>query len=180
MSDQFEYELIKEYYSYSFRSVNLDSPYTDCLLYLYRKSSQKPNFNGFITTYFKHELTDNKELLFNFLRTLSYIHKHVKKQQKFEINDKQQTFHEVTFRLIDFIRYVKVNEKNHHQRNKIVDIFKQFQDLHQFQLQTFNRTLDDNFILNNDCKFTSVVLIPYFKIFIYHLRILFPPNYLLL
>lgn len=46
----------------------------------------------------------------------------------------------------------------------MVDIFKQFQDLHQFQLKTFQRTLDDNFILNNDCKFKSVVLIPYFNV----------------
>ena len=161
---QFEHELIKEYYSYSFRSVTLDSPYTDWLLYWYRKYSQKPKYNGFITTYFKHELTDNKELIFNFLRTLSYIHKHGKKQQKFEINDRQQIFHEVTFRLIDFIRYVKVNEKNHRQRNRVVEIFKQFQDLHQFQLKTFQRTLNDNLILNDDCEFTSVVLIPYFNI----------------
>ena len=161
---QFEHELIKEYYSYSFRSLTLNSPYTDWLLYWYRKFSQKPNLNGFITTYFKSELIDNKELIFNFLRTLSYIHKHGKKQQKFEINDQQQTFHEVTFRLIDFIRYVKVNEKNHRQRNRMVEIFKQFQYLHQFQLKTFQRTLDDNLILNDDSEFTSVVLIPYFNV----------------
>ena len=161
---QFEHELIKEYYSYTFRSVNLNSPYTDWLLYWYRKSSQKPNVNGFITTYFKQELTDNKELIFNFLRTLSYIHKHGKKQQKFEINDQQQTFYEVTFRLIDFIRYVKGNQKNHRQRNKMVEIFKQFQYLHQFQLKTFQTTLDDNLILNDNSQFTSVVLIPYWNI----------------
>jgi hypothetical protein len=160
----FEHELIKEYYSYSFRSVTLNSPYSDWLLYWYRKFSQKPNPNGFITTYFKQELTANKELIFNYLRTLSYIHKHGKKQQKFQINDQQQTFYEVTFRLIDFIRYVKGDEKNHRQRNRMVEIFKQFQDLHQFQLKTFQTTLDDNLILNDNSQFTSVVLIPYFSI----------------
>lgn len=161
---QFEHELIKEYYSYSFRSLTLNSPYTDWLLYCYRKYSQKTNFNGFITTYFKPELTYNKELIFNFLRTLSYIHKHGKKTQKFQINDQQQTFYEVTFRLIDFIRYLKVNEKNHRQRNRMVEIFKQFQDLHQFQLKTFQTTLDDNLILDNNYQFTSIVLIPYFNV----------------
>ena len=161
---EFEDYISKSFFKHFWKSIFLETCFTDWLLYWYRKSSQKPNFNGFITTYFKHELTDNKELLFNFLRTLSYIHKHGKKQQKFEINDQQQTFHEVTFRLIDFIRYVKVNEKNHRQRNRMVDIFKQFQDLHQFQLKTFQRTLDDNFILNDDCEFTSVVLIPYFNV----------------
>ena len=71
----------------------------------------------------------------------------------------------VTFRLIDFIRYIKVNEKNHEQRKKMVDIFKQFQDLHQFKLETFQTTLDDNLSLNdNYSEFTSVVLIPYFNI----------------
>lgn len=134
------------------------------MLYWYRKFSQKPNLNGLITTYFKQELTDNKELIFNYFRTLSYIHKHGKKQQKFQINDQQQTFYEVTFRLIDFIRYVKGNEKNHRQRNRMVEIFKQFQDLHQFQLKTFQTILDDNLILNDNSQFTSVVLIPYFSI----------------
>ena len=51
---QFEHELIKEYYSYTFRSVTLDSPYTDWLLYWYRKFSHKPNFNGFITVSYTH------------------------------------------------------------------------------------------------------------------------------
>ena len=71
----------------------------------------------------------------------------------------------VTFRLIDFIRYVKVNEKNHEQRKKMLNIFKQFQDLHQFKLETFQTTLNDNLSLNdNYSEFTSVVLIPYFNI----------------
>ncbi len=65
----------------------------------------------------------------------------------------------VTFRLIDFIRYVTVNEKNHEQRKKMVNIFKQFQDLHQFKFETFQTTLNDNY-----SEFTSVVLIPYFNI----------------
>lgn len=117
-----------------------------------------------ITTYFKSELTHNKELIFNFLQTLSYIHKHGKKTPKFQINDQQQTFYEVTFRLIDFICYLKVNEKNRRQRNRIVEIFKQFQDLHQFQLKAFQTTLDDNLILNNNYQFTSIVLIPYFNV----------------
>ena len=41
----FEHELIKEYYSYSFRSVTLNSPYRDWLLYWHKKFSQKPNLN---------------------------------------------------------------------------------------------------------------------------------------
>ena len=121
---QFEYHLIKEYYIHSFRSVTLNSPYADWLLYWYRKWSQKSNINGSITTYFKSTLIDNKELIFNYLRTLSYIQNHGKKQQIFQINDEQQSFYVVTFRLIDFIRYVKVNEKNHQQRKKMVNNFK--------------------------------------------------------
>lgn len=162
---QFEYYLIKEYYIHSFRSVTLNSPYADWLLYWYRKWCQKSNISGSITTYFKSTLIDNKELIFNYLRTLSYIQNHGKKQQIFQINDDQQSFYVVTFRLIDFMRYVKVNEKNHEQRKKMLNIFKQFQDLHQFKLETFQTTLNDNLSLNdNYSEFTSVVLIPYFNI----------------
>ena len=167
---QFEHQLTKEYYSYSFRSVNLNSPYTDWLLHWYRKWSQKSNFNGFITTYFNQEsstLNNNKEIIFNFLRTLSYIQRHGNKQQKFEIDDDKQIFYVVTFRLIDFLRYIKVNEKNHRQRIRMIEIFKHFQYLHDFKLQTFQATLDNNLSLDNnsnDPEFTSVVLIPYFRI----------------
>lgn len=128
------------------------------------------NLNGFLTTYFNQEsptLNNNKEIIFNFLRTLSYIQRHGNKQQKFEIDDDKQTFYVVTFRLIDFLRYIKVNEKNHRQRIRMIEIFKHFQYLHDFKLQTFQATLDNNLILNNnsnDPEFTSVVLIPYFKI----------------
>jgi len=161
---QFEYHLINEYYIHSFRSVTLNSPYADWLLYWYRKWSQKSNFNGFITTYFNQEsstLNNNKEIIFNFLRTLSYIQRHGNKQQKFEIDDDKQTFYVVTFRLIDFLRYIKVNEKNHRQRIRMIEIFKHFQYLHDFKLQIFQATLDNN---SNDPEFTSVGLIPYFKI----------------
>jgi hypothetical protein len=164
---QFEYHLIKEYYIQSFRSVTLNSPYADWLLYWYRKWFQKSNINGSITTYFKSPLIDNKELIFHYLRTLSYIQNHGKKQQLFQINgnDEHQSFYVVTFRLIDFLRYVKVNEKNHKQRKKMIDIFKQFQDLHQFKLEIFQTTLNDNLSLNdNYSEFTSLVMIPYFNI----------------
>ena len=46
----------------------------------------------------------------------------------------------------------------------MVEILKHFEHLHKFQLETFRTTLDDNLILNDDCHFTSVVLIPYFNI----------------
>lgn len=162
---QFEYNLIKEHYIHSFRSVTLNSLYADWLLYWYRKWAQKSNINGSITTYFKLPQIDNKELIFNYFRTLSYIQNHGKKQQIFQINDEQQSFYEVTFRLIDSIRYVKVNEKNHQPRKKVLNIFKQFQDLHHFKLETFQTILNDNLSLNHNYSgFTSVVMIPYFNV----------------
>lgn len=167
---QFEHQLSKQFYSHSFGSLNLNSSYTDWLLHWYRKLSDTPNLNGFLTTYFNKEsstLSNNKELIFNFLRILSYIKNHGNRKQTFEIEDEQQTFHVVTFRLIDFLRYMKVNEKNHRQRINMVEIFKQFEYLHDFKLQTFRTTLDDSLILNdnsNEAEFTSVVMIPYLKI----------------
>ena len=49
----------------------------------------------------------------------------------------------------------------------MIEIFKHFQYSHDFKLQTFQATLDNNLSLDknsNDPEFTSVVLIPYFKI----------------
>lgn len=113
---QFEHELSKQFYYHSFGSLNLNSSYTDWLLHWYRKLSDTPNLKGFITTYLNKKssiLSNNKELIFNFLWILSYIKNHGNRKQTFEIEDEQQTFHVVTFRPIDFLRYIKVNEKNH-------------------------------------------------------------------
>lgn len=71
------------------------------------------------------------------------------------------------FLLIDFLRYMKVNEKNHRQRINMVEIFKKFEYLHDFKLRTFRTTLVDSLILNdnsNDAEFTSVAMISYLKI----------------
>ena len=65
--------------------------------------------------------------------------------------------------LIDFLRYMKVNEKNHRQRINKVEIFKKFEYLNDFKLQTFRTTLDDS-LISNDAEFTSVAMIPYLKI----------------
>jgi hypothetical protein len=49
----------------------------------------------------------------------------------------------------------------------MIEIFKEFEYLHEFKFQTFQTALDDSLILNTDLtgnKFSSVVLIPFFRI----------------
>lgn len=75
--------------------------------------------------------------------------------------------HVVKFRLVDFLRFIKVNERNHGQRTNIIEIFKEFEYLHNFKLQVFRTTLDDSLSLNSDFngnEFGSIVMIPFFKI----------------
>jgi hypothetical protein len=73
---QLENDLSKLFYSHSFSSLNVNSCYTDWLLNRYRIGSVQKKLNGFITTYFNIEsltLSDNKRLIFHFLRILSFI-----------------------------------------------------------------------------------------------------------
>ena len=83
------------------------------------------------------------------------------------MDDDSQTFHVVKFRLVDFLRFIKLNERNHRQRSNMIEIFKEFEYLHEFKLQRFQTALDDSLSLNTDLngnEFSSVVLIPFFKI----------------
>jgi hypothetical protein len=167
---QLENDLSKLFYSHSFSSLNVNSCYTDWLLNRYRIGSVQKKFNVFITTYFNIEnllLSDNKRLIFHFLRILSFLRNQENIKQTFKIDDDSQTFHVVKFRLVDFLRFIKVNERSHRQRTNILEIFKEFEYLHDFKLQIFRTTLDDSLSLNNDFngnEFSSIVMIPFFKI----------------
>ena len=88
-------------------------------------------------------------------------------KQTFKIDDDSQSFYVVKFRLVNFLRFIKVNERNHRQRTNILEIFKEFEYLHDFKLQIFRTTLDDSLSLNSDFngnEFSSIVMIPFFKI----------------
>ena len=73
---EFEHNLSKHFYQHSFESLNLNSYYMDWLLHWYRKSSPKQNIISLLTTYLKN---NNKELIFNFLRFLSFLQSQTKK-----------------------------------------------------------------------------------------------------
>ena len=160
---QFEHDFSKQFYSHSFGSLNVNSSYTDWLL---RTCSGAQKLNGFISTYLNIEsliFSNNKKLIFHFLRILSFIRNQENIKQTFKIDDDSQTFHVVKFRLVDFLRFIKFNERNHRQRTNMIEIFKEFEYLYDFKFQRFRTTLDDSLILN-DTEFSSVVMIPFFKI----------------
>ena len=92
---KFEDKLSKHFYWQSFESLNLNSSYMDW----YRKSSQKQNKIGFLTTYLKN---DNKELTFNFLRFLSFLQNQTKKSYTRSFDD--QVYYMISFPLSDFTR----------------------------------------------------------------------------
>jgi hypothetical protein len=85
----------------------------DWLPYWYRKSSQKQNKIGFLTTYLKN---DNKELTFNFLRFLSFLQNQTKKSYTRSFDD--QVYYMIRFSLSDFTRYIGADHKSHYQRKK--------------------------------------------------------------
>ena len=150
---QLENDLSKLFYFYSFSSLNVNSCYTDWLLNHYRIGSVQKKFNIFITTYFNIEsllLSDNKKFIFYFLQILYFIRNQENIKQTFKIDDDSQTFHVVKFRLVDFLRFIKVNERNYRQRTNILEIFKEFEYLHDFKLQIFRTTLDDSLSLTSD------------------------------
>lgn len=164
-----ENDLSKLFYSQSFDSLIFNSCYTDWLIHWYRTRSNKKDLNRFITSYFKiknkFSLEDNKKLIFDFFRILSFIRNKEYIHQTFKIDDDPQTFHVVKFHLVDFLRFINLNEKNHRHRRNTVEIFKSFEYIHAFQLQTFRTILNDCLSMGgDDIEFTSVVMIPFFKI----------------
>ena len=104
----------------------------DWLLDWYRKSSQKQNTIGLLTTYLKN---DNKELTFNFLRFLSFLQNQTKKSYTRSFDD--QVYYMIRFPVSDFTRYIGADHKSHYQRKKALQIFKDLEAFQIFKLQTF-------------------------------------------
>lgn len=147
--DKFEHSLSQHFFERSFESLNLNSSLTDWLLDWYRKIYNKKS--GFATSYITTRKLDSftdKQLLFNLFRFLSFAQeREVSKQY---IND--QVYYIVTFPVIDFTRYLGLNERSHYQRNKTLQILQTFQTL-----QPVLDYLDDSY-------FRSYVIFPYVKI----------------
>ena len=90
-----ENDLSKLFYSQSFDSLSFNSCYTDWLIHWYRIRLNQKELNRFNTSYFKINnllLYDNKKLIFDFFRILSFIRNKEYIKQTFKIDDDAQTF----------------------------------------------------------------------------------------
>jgi len=96
----------------------------------------------------KMDSLNDKELLFNLFRFLSFIQDREASKQFLD----DQVYYLVTFPVVDFIRYLGLNERSHYQRNKILGILQ--------SLQTLKPVL--NYF--DDIYFRSSVMFPYVKI----------------
>jgi hypothetical protein len=123
---EFEHGLSKHFYQRSFDCLNLNSYFTDWLLNWYRKIHKKKT--GLLTSYMTDKKIDSlndKELLFNVFRFLSFIQDREASKQLLD----DQVYYLVTFPVIDFTRYLGLNERSHYQRNKILEILQSLQTL---------------------------------------------------
>ena len=100
---------------------------------------------GLLTSYMTDRKLDSFSDLFRFL---SFIQDREGSKQFLD----DQVYYLVTFPVIDFTRYLGLNERSHYQRNKILEILQSLQTL---------KPILDNF---DDIYFRSSVMFPYVKV----------------
>ncbi len=148
--NEFEYELSKHFYSRSFKSLNLNHSCMNWLLDRHRKQKQKKGVDALIFSYIKNKNINlnDKKLMFNLFNFLSFI----KNQESSTIVLDDQVYYLVKFSIINYTRYLGLNDRSHYQRKKVLQILQ--------SLQTLGPVIE-NF---DDFYFKSSIMIPYVKV----------------
>jgi len=134
----FEHKLTLHFYQRSFDSIILNNCYTDWLLDWLRKSSEKQGLTGLRTSYLESNILnshDEKELIFNLFRFLSFIQK--RKMDKKSLNE--QIYYLITFPVMDLVIHMQLDQKNPRHRKKVLDMVHRFQKLGPI-IETFSDT----------------------------------------
>jgi hypothetical protein len=150
--DNFEQVMTETFFNYSKKVLAIDENYTDWLMDHYRK--QNPIKNSLVTGYFNQKSAnsklidmDEKRNFFRFLQFLAFSRTQ-KANTKFFWD---QPYSIVQFKVIDFMDFIKIKNKNQYQRKQLIQFFD--------KLQTMKPFLK---ILTND-NFQSFVIFPAIK-----------------
>jgi len=151
--DNFEQVMTKTFLNYSKKVLVIDENYTDWLMDFYRR--QNPIKNPLVTGYFNQKsanlkLTgiDENKNFFKFLQFLAFS-----RTQK--ANTKilwDQPYSIVQFKIIDFMDFIKIKNKNQYQREQLIQFFGKLQTMKPFL----------KIVTNN--SFQSFVIFPIIKI----------------
>ncbi|WP_297691731.1 hypothetical protein [uncultured Eudoraea sp.] len=148
----FEQIMTRNFFKYSKKVLAMDENYTDWLVDYFRRQNKNQKSFLLATGYFKDvgaklNNIDKKKIFFRFLQFISFsktqtVHIEFFREQPYCI------FH---FKASDFMDFIKVNNKNHYQREQLIKFFQ--------KLQTMNPLV--KLFTNN--SFQSFTIIPYVK-----------------
>lgn len=138
---EFEHDLSKEFFNYWYRSIYLESCFTDWLNYRLRENYREPK-TRVVTSYmcqnFLNQTTNEKLQFYRLLQFLSFIRSYQNQGQEEIING--QTYITVEFKLANFLKEVNSNStRSTFQRAELILFFNNLQGMPPFKEQFAER-----------------------------------------
>lgn len=150
--EEFEKRLTQHFFNQSKQNFGLNFYYTDWVRDFYRKLSDRREFNaGLVTDYIKQTKFDSLDetmFLFRFLQFLSFIRRFEGKKECID----DQVYYIIEFPIVDFLHFLDKNVKSTYQRTKLMEFFKDLQELPPF-VEKFS-----------DSEFRSSIMFPFLKL----------------
>lgn len=128
---EFERVVVKNFFNYFSKSLNLETCFTDWLNSFFRLSHIKPNQHLVASYMQKHFLTPTSEEKLQFYRFLQFL-SFVRNYQGDKTILNCQTYTTVEFKLTDFMKAVS-STPNTYQRDKFLKFFEELQGLPPFR-----------------------------------------------
>lgn len=131
--ENFERVMTEGFFNYSKKVLAIDENYTDWLIDYSRRRNQYKNL--LITGYFNQKSAnfqlvhiDEKKNFFRFLQFLAFSRTQTANTKIFW----DQSYSIVQFKIIDFMDFIQINNKNQYQREQLIQFFEKLQTMKPF------------------------------------------------
>lgn len=179
----FEDELSKYFYNYSLNLLTIDTPYTDWLVDYCRKLSERQESNLCLVTDYlqKSHLNslDRRNFLFQLLQFLTFLRR-FKGVREYLVD---QPYYIITFRVSDFLKFLKVGGDRQYQLQKTLTFLRSLQKLD--PIVEFSDVLFRSYVafpytfVEKQGKFWVVTIAIAEPLYFYGYPFFFPPEFLL-
>lgn len=185
----FEQVMTDTFFNHSKKVLAINENYTDWLIDFYRRQNYSSTKTSILTGYFSQESanlklidTDKKKTFFRFLQFLAFIRTQKTNTKMFW----NQPYSIVQFKIIDFMDFIKIKNKNQYQRQRLIQFFDKIQTMKPF-VKIFTNNSFQSFVLFpvikvkkefEDCGPWVVEIAILQELYLYNYRF-FLPNYYL-
>ena len=185
--EEFEQVITERFFKYTKKVLAIDENYTDWLIDYIRRQNQTQE--SLVTAYFDRKTDnfnlinrDDKKTFFRFLQFIAFSRTQTVETKTFW----DQPYSIVQFKIIDFMDFIQVNNKNQYQRELLIQFFEKLQTMKPF-VQIFTNDSFQSFTIFPVVKarkefgeyghwIVTVAILQ--KLYFYNYRFFFPKSFL--